>query len=398
MQTLKWWHVVFSGVPLLLVLVVLLSAEDPAHGAGAVIALALVPASWFAFGRRSFQSRAVGVTFFAVLLVLLATAISFSPNTAILQALAFPFAWTFSRTRREVMVTNVLVAVAVGSGFFLAFGQEATSVPLILLTMGFSFALSMAIGFWISSVEVHSAERGRLLEELTAAQEQLAVLHRDAGATFERERMARELHDTLAQSLTGIVMLVQSARRDADVGDLERVRGRLELLEESARESLVETRTLVAAGVPVAVDGGIVPALRRLAARFERETGVTVDVDADTALPTLARDREVVLLRCSQESLANVRKHAHASSVRIALREHEGEVTLTVRDDGVGIARHSGVGFGLPGMRDRLGLVGGSLDVASDASGTVLTMTMPGGVAVAGEGVPAAEPSRQEAS
>lgn len=240
---------------------------------------------------------------------------------------------------------------------------------------GASLALSIGLGIWITSIADQSHERQRLLDELRAAQEKLSALDRDAGMTSERERLAREIHDTIAQDLTGIVMLSQRAQRELATGG--GASETLGLLEESARTARAETRALVASSAPVALStGGIADALRRLGERFERETGVTVTVTVD--LGAIDRDSEVVLLRCAQEGLSNVRKHARASAVSRTAWTNAGAVGVRIADDGDGFdPETAGDGFGLAGMRDRLALVGGTLDVSSSPAGTVLTATLP---------------------
>ncbi|RIJ43588.1 sensor histidine kinase, partial [Clavibacter lycopersici] len=112
----------------------------------------------------------------------------------------------------------------------------------------------------------------------------------------------------------------------------------------------------------------------RLGARLGRETGAPVDVRADAGIGSVDRDAEVVLLRCAQEGLANVRRHAGATAVELVLARDGDDVVLTIRDDGRGFdpARASG-GYGLDGMRRRLDAASGRLDVASGPDGTRLT-------------------------
>ena len=138
----------------------------------------------------------------------------------------------------------------------------------------------------------------------------------------------------------------------------------------------------MASTAPPSLDeGGIAGALDRLAQRYERETAiaVTVRLDVETAL---TRDLEVVLLRCAQEGLANVRKHSGASRAALTLVARKSELSLRVADDGSGFdpaAAHSG--YGLSGMRERLALVGGTLDLESGEDGTTLLVTLPAGAA-----------------
>jgi len=233
------------------------------------------------------------------------------------------------------------------------------------------------MGVWISRIADLGHERKRLLDELTAAQSQLEVLHRDAGATDERERLARELHDTIAQTLTGQVLLTQRARRELAAGAL--TGETLDLIESAARAALTETRSLVAASARVELPGGgLVSALEQLAARFQRESGITVSVGS-TLTGQLDRDAEVVLLRCAQEGLANVRKHAGARAVRVELSSDRGFARVRVVDDGHGFQPEAAesAGFGLSGLRDRLALVGGTLDVDGTAGATTLAARVP---------------------
>jgi signal transduction histidine kinase len=288
------------------------------------------------------------------------------PNFATFQTVAFPILWMAAPSVRRAIVANIALAFAVGVGFYLS----PAPIPLVeigmieLLSLGFSLAL----GLWISHIATLSDERQKLLTELRATQAELEAVSRDAGATSERARLAREIHDTIAQDLTGMVMLAERARQEPDAAARA---AQLEQLEDTAREALTETRALIADGAPASLDAGLLAALERLTSRFAQETGVAVTLSADDT--GLDRAAEVVVLRCSQEALSNVRKHAGATAVTVTL---EGGI-LTISDNGHGFdAEASTTGYGLSGMRDRLALVGGSLAVASGASGTTLTISL----------------------
>jgi signal transduction histidine kinase len=292
---------------------------------------------------------------------------------AIMQAVAYPLLWVLARSLRGAVLLNVALAFAVGIGFWVSTGDLAQAALTVALSLGFSLAL----GIWITSIAERSEERQRLLDELTATQDRLAAVSRDSGIASERERLAREIHDTIAQDLTGLVLLAQQARRDLGAGDPAAVDERLALIEENAAMALAETRALVAATAPVSLTtGGLREALDRLAERTTRETGIGVTVAGDAS--GLDRADEVVLLRCAQEGLANVRKHSGARNATLEVSVGPHGARLTVRDDGHGFdADVPWSGFGLGGMRDRLALVGGTLDVRSTDSGTELTATLP---------------------
>lgn len=373
MAATRWWNVIVgSAIAVLAAVNVIAWAPSEAHRIVAWVILAVFGLSYVAFGRRALLAERDTIVFPIVLVLVSGGLVACSPNMAVVQAVTFPLMWTVLKSTRTSIIVNVALAVAVFFGFAAASGFTADGFVQGAIIEAISLAGSIALGLWITRIAELSHERKRLLDDLTAAQGELAALNRDAGVTSERERLAREIHDTIAQDLTGLVMLAQRARRE--LGDS----GTLELLEDSARAALAETRGLVASTAPVELNSGITDALDRLANRFSRETGVTVGVEVGD-LPPLERDTEVVLLRVAQEGLANIRKHAGAESAVIELALVAGKPTLTVRDDGAGFDPASPTGgFGLGGMRDRLALVGGALHVASSSAGTTLTATLPG--------------------
>lgn len=374
-----WWNVAFVGVPIVALAVNLVDDGVEGLPIGALI-LALFPATWFLFGRFSFRSPLSWWTFQLVLVALLTTSIILSPNTAILQALVYPFVWTVSSTPRAAVLANVAVAASVGVGFYFGFGQQEAAIPAAISITVLSFLFSLAFGLWMTRIATWGEERGRLLDELTAAQGELALAHREAGVVTERERISREVHDTLAQSLTGLVMLTQRATATASAPnpDLRALQEQLDVLQGVAQEALGEARAVVAASASLSADGGLSVAIARLAERVERETGLVVAHRVDAAL---TRELEVVLLRCAQEALANVRKHAGAQRASIEITGSRSQAVLRVSDDGRGISAaeaEGGGGFGLTGMRERLALVGGSLLVSAAAPhGTVLEVIVP---------------------
>jgi signal transduction histidine kinase len=362
-HSIRWWHFAFTGVPL--VAFGLAVATGASSGAVAALAvdLGLLVACWFAFGRLSFANRRTGAIFAAVLIVLTAVAIAIDPNAALLQSLVFPFVWVRAADTRVALAWNGAVAVAVFPAMAIAYGGAL--LPAAAVT-ALSLLFSLAFGTWITRVVDWGQERARLLDELTAAQDRLAAANREQGTAAERERIARDLHDTLAQSLTGLVLTVQRAQGRRSEQEL---RADLTLIEQVAREALAEARAVVAASATVSVDGGLAAAAERLATRFTRETGVRVTAEVDASAP---RELEVVLLRCAQEALANIRKHAGATNAWVNIDELPDGVRLTVEDDGQGLAPGMPAeahGFGISGMRERVELVGGTVLVEPRAGG-----------------------------
>jgi signal transduction histidine kinase len=374
MENPRWWNVAVLAMAAVATVVTLTSGIPSWRQVGAEAALATFVLAWFLIGRRALLQQRAAILLIGIVIITASIATGFFPAMAILQCVGYPLIWVAFDRVRTAVIANVLLALGVGTGY--AIGSQSLLAPLT--TAGLSLAFSVALGLWITSIAVQSESRRALLAELQDAQAQLAAAHRDAGVMSERERLAREIHDTIAQDLTGLVLLTQRARRELAAGSAANADAQLALVEESARQTLVETRSLVTASAPVGLEaGGLGDALERLGARFSRETSVDVTVDA-AASPALDRDSEVVLLRIAQEGLANVRKHSGAGSASIRIESGVDDVSLVVADDGAGfdVAAPS-TGFGLAGMRERLALVGGTLDVASSPAGTVLTARLP---------------------
>lgn len=378
----RWWDAAAIAVASVTLLVGLV---DPPYGSDdwatwAVTAAFLLAYAFYLRGRIGGDDSPRH--YVAIVLVLVALSIAGTaaePSFAMLQAFAYPFLWITAPDTRRAVIGNAALAAGIVIGYVLHFGVAglATGLTVGALSLGFSLAL----GLWITRIAEYGDERARLLDELQAAQGELAAMHREAGVVDERGRLAREIHDTIAQSLTGLVMVAQRAgNRLAAVDDPAAASARTDvgLIEQMAREALTEARGLVATLAPVAADGGLEAALDRLGASFARETGVAVDVRCEVA--DLGRELEVVVLRCAQEGLANVRKHARAAHVRIGVDDDARDaVVLTVRDDGVGPGSQGGPdGFGLAGMRERAALVGGEFAFGpAEGGGALLRVTLP---------------------
>jgi two-component system, NarL family, sensor kinase len=196
----------------------------------------------------------------------------------------------------------------------------------------------------------------------------------------ERTRIAREIHDTLAQGLTAIALNIEGAIHRLETRP-DQARERLERALAMARENLEEARRSVLdlRGAAQLEGKPLAEALAALARSFTSDTGVPVHVQA-TNTQRLSIRVESELFRIAQEALTNVRKHAHATHAEISLRRRGSRVTLTVCDDGRGFppaARRSD-GHGLIGMRERAKLLGGRLQVSSGAGkGTRIVASVP---------------------
>jgi signal transduction histidine kinase len=217
--------------------------------------------------------------------------------------------------------------------------------------------------------------------------EQARKTSRKAGILGERQRLAREIHDTLAQGFTSIVMNLEAAEGalPKEVPVEGRTRWHLDQARFTARESLTEARRLVWALRPEALDNASLPeALAQLAARWADSSGVEASANVTGTPRRIPAEAEVTLVRMAQEALANVLKHARASRVVMTLSYMSDLVALDVIDDGVGFdpederADTPEGGFGLNAMRDRIGQLGGSLTIESaPGEGTTLVAELP---------------------
>lgn len=232
------------------------------------------------------------------------------------------------------------------------------------------FAVLAAVNVVIAGTMYAAA----LINEERHAQRQ--EMERQAGVLEERQRLAREIHDTLAQDLTGVIAQLEAAAQARARGADDS--GHLEAAAQLAREGLAEARRSVRALGPGALEGARLPeALEQVTESWSERNGVRAAF-ATTGTPRPVQPEvEVTLLRAAQEALANVARHARASRVGLTLSYMEDLVTLDVRDDGVGFA-HTNGGFGLTGMRQRVEGVGGALVVESaPGEGTAISASVP---------------------
>ncbi|MFF4411053.1 sensor histidine kinase [Streptosporangium sp. NPDC001559] len=269
--------------------------------------------------------------------------------------------------KRQAMLATVALNVApvLCLPLLPSSGEDLLTLPVIGLL---SLASNLVFGPWIQDVVEQSKGRALLIEELENSRAEVARLSAEQGAAAERERLAGEIHDTLAQGFTSIIMLLQQPD--------ER---RIGLAVRTARENLAEARALIAALGPAPLDGSTLEeALGRMISRFGEELAVTASFGVSGESRPMWTGAEVVLLRAAQEALANVRKHARASAVAVTLDHLPSAARLTVRDDGVGFGPSAADGYGLRGMRARAEQVGGSLSLTAAAGGgTTLEITVP---------------------
>lgn len=240
-------------------------------------------------------------------------------------------------------------------------------------------AISLSFAARMLDVTRQSEERRRLIDTLHEREAEVAALSAAQGAETERARLAREMHDTLAQGFTSIVMLGHAARGEMDT-DPAAARRHIELITATARENLAESRRIIAALGPARLDGAsLAQALERVTTAFAAETGADTRLRLDGEAAPAPPSVEVVVLRVAQESLANIRKHARARRVDVVLAHAPGTVTVEIRDDGAGFDPEApSAGYGLAGMRARVEEARGDLRVTSaPGAGTTVRATLP---------------------
>jgi signal transduction histidine kinase len=382
---LRWfliWDGYFAVTLVAVVAVLLLVSDEPVSyrlvSAGLLIVMAI---GYVFYGRPHIvveqePGARPGRIFVGGLVLLLVPAVVFDGNASFLLFAVCPLLFMSLATREAIImiiVVNFLPVLAA----LLRNGADA-ALGIFTPIMIFTVVLGIAMGTWITRIISESQERAQLIAELQESREEVGRLSREAGVAAERARLAAEIHDTLAQGFTSLVTLVQAAESELD-SDTDKARRHLTLAARTARENLTEARALVAGLTPTALGtGSLDQAIHRQLERFAEEHPVSVTYQADGDSASLPTVLEVVLLRMVQESLTNVRKHAEATEVTITLRVNESCASMRVKDNGVGFdPGQPADGFGLRGMRNRAGQVGGQLTVHSGTQGTTVELEVP---------------------
>jgi signal transduction histidine kinase len=251
------------------------------------------------------------------------------------------------------------------------------TVIVFMLTNPFLEALMIALpysaGYWffgafaraLASAEEARQESQQLLTELQSAHRQLqeyAAQVEELAVAEERNRLAREMHDTLGHRLTVSAVQLEGAQRLIP-GNPERAAEMVGTVREQVREALGELRSAVATlREPLATDLPINVALQRLADSFDEATRLEVNLELPADLPKFSNAQRLAIYRAAQEALTNVQRHAQAQRVWVNLVVQEDCVALKVSDDGVGFPKDKKeAAFGLHGMRERAAHLGGEL-------------------------------------
>ncbi|GGU96094.1 two-component sensor histidine kinase [Streptomyces filipinensis] len=372
------WDVYFA-VAWVATQIMLLGAEHPGWPVRAVAAGLIVPlVPWYVgVGRRLLgedppdERRARAYLAGAAALFLPSAVLA--GETRILAFALIPQCFMTLRMRGALTAVTVINVVPV-AGWAVLWRPGAEDLLVNTLSALVTLVFSAVVGGWIIRIIEQSLERAELIAELDASRHEISRLSAVHGALTERERFAREIHDTLAQGFTSLLMLVQAVDAELD-SDPAQARRHLALMDETARRNLAEARALVAGGAPADLAGASLPdALHRLTARQDAALEVTGPVRA------LPAGVEVVVLRACQEALTNARRHAGSSSrAEVRLDYADDTLALSVRDDGCGFDPATAPsGYGLAGLRARAAEVGGTAAVRSaPGDGTTVTVRLP---------------------
>ncbi|WP_407359586.1 sensor histidine kinase [Microbacterium sp. LBN7] len=363
-----------------------------------VLALSLVFLGWYGggllLGERTADRRLATWWLLGLTLIWLGT-VAVSPEFV---WLAFPL-WLLAgfvmRLRWALLLSAVVLAVVIAAPLLHTGATSYANVigPLV----GGVFAFGISRGYL--ELVRDGRERRRLIASLVATQQEMAALQdelartqRESGASAERTRVSRDIHDTVAQSVSSIGMLARSALEADDAAQSTRALGQIGAL---AAEGLADARRIVNALMPAELEStALGDALGRMLVRLAEETGIATTLHVDDDLPSLGIDAEVALLRTAQSALANVRSHADATRVVVTLADAGDAIRLDIVDDGIGFDATRwdaqggmGGGYGLRSMRARLRELGGGLDVESaPGDGTALSAHVPLGGPVPARG------------
>ncbi|MDX6763306.1 sensor histidine kinase, partial [Streptomyces sp. F8] len=398
-------HALFLG---LLALAAGRAVADSAPRAGWVVAVCALLAAVYAAGVRApavHSSPRAGAVWLAGLGAAWAALLLVSPDGL---WIAFPLYFLelhLLRLRWGVAAVAVTACAAIGG--FLAHSSAATPGAFLGPLLGGAVAVATVLGY--QALYRESERRRELIEELITTRAELAAAERSAGILAERERLAREIHDTLAQGLSSIQLLLRAAERALPEG--APALPHIAQAREAAQDNLAEARRFVRALTPPDLEhGSLAAALERLCAgvpgprvRFSLSgrprvlplerlcagvPGPRVRFSLSGRPRVLPTPYEVALLRIAQSALANVVRHARAGRAEITLTFMDASVTLDIVDDGHGFDPSSAAtgqgsgsgdgGFGLPAMRSRAESLGGLFTVESaPGQGTAVAVTLP---------------------
>ena len=378
------WHAAMAFVWLAAVVITVVAEPGPSGRGPSLALLGVLGVAYAVLGRRAMAHEDVrfAVAYHLIAWSTLLVIAWIDPGTQswLLFFALFPQLWAMMPTRWAVVATFVVVTVfSLVRWARLDFDRDSLNEVMISATV--SMGLSLSLGLFINRIVGEAESRAETIDQLRAAQQRLAAAERDRGVHEERERLSREIHDTLAQGFTSVVALSRAAQAALARGDVTVARDRLSLIERTAADNLDEARLIVAELTPGHLQSRTLgEALERLGSAVSSENGLRAHVRVSGVPVPLGGTTEVVILRTAQEALANVRRHAAAGHADLTLTyEDPTRVVLEVSDDGRGFDPAAPrAGFGLDGLHARAAEVGGSVQLRSrPGAGTTLRLEVP---------------------
>jgi signal transduction histidine kinase len=374
------WHLLFVGTLLAATGLALLGGDlPPGDRVWAVaLALAFALAHWLVLARNpQWWERRLLVLggYWVVAAVLTTVLVGLSASYSLVLYGLYPLMFVTLGWWAMVPVVGLTALTGWMAGFW---SNGPDSVVSVLASAGVA---ALVAGF-VSAIARQSEQRRDALAALAATRAELAETARHAGVLAERERLARELHDTVAQGFTSVVTQLESAEQALDDRPAD-ARVHLGKARRTARDSLDQVRRSVRALRPDLLEAAsLSSALQQVTHQWSEDSGVRSELRTTGQPVPLHPEVETALLRTAQESLVNVARHARASRVIVSLSFLDDTVTLDVDDDGRGFDGrthpHSDGGFGLIGMRERIEAAGGELTVESRrGEGTTIAASVP---------------------
>ncbi|WP_155293739.1 sensor histidine kinase [Rhodococcoides fascians] len=356
-----WFSVI--GVVVAIAVVLLLDSTLPGNTSVALASLSALALWVLAIGLSTMKSPLYRreSTLFACGVIAFATgAIVAAPAATAVFPAVFPLLF-MSLPLRWAVVSSIAIDI-VGFGTLAATGRiEAGDLPLAVAVALIASTVGPVVGWVVVTAARRTENLDRLVVELAESRAEAALLSHAAGVATERERLARDIHDTLAQGFISIVTVAQALEPHL-ASAAPHLQHHLDLIEGTARENLDEARTMVVESTPPSLAvNPLRDVLHQLTDSFSATTGIQANFGA-VGRPPRSTDIavDVVLLRCAQESLHNVRRHSGATAVSILLEYLDHSIRMTLSDNGIGFKDHQ-EGHGLHGMRARVGDVGGTL-------------------------------------
>ncbi len=280
----------------------------------------------------------------------------------------------------HVLGTRVgLIAVGLTTALAILLGAVARGTFDVGVVVGPIVGAAVAVGI-VLALEALSrvvADKDEALEDLRTTREALAASESERAVAGERTRLARDIHDTLAQdfSAIGLQLRAVEARLDPDSdGGIA-----LRAAQRTAADGLAEARRFVAELSTGEAEAGLESALRRVVAKAAVTGGPDITLSVQGESRQLPTEAATTIIRVTQSALANVVQHAGARAAEVVVTYDEHSIVLDVVDDGTGfdVADGTGQGFGLGAMRDRAAELGGTLTIDSDSDGTAVSLSLP---------------------